>query len=272
MKNRSRPAVRSDVGPFAIVPMWLLEAGVSGNAIRVYAALAGWYADRNDGRASPSRSTLAKRIGVSKDTVDRGLRDLEEIGAIEIRSRYEDGDETGSTRQTSNEYVVRFVRLRGRESAEGGSRESAAHPGRESAEGGTRGVQEREPIERDLPAAPEYDPVKGRRVDGRDLPWDALAAATSAYGEANGPRMKRALSSIRKQIVEDAGPGTEIFLARFGWQEWERAVAAEIEQRAGRLIRENPTLTYGPEGIARNWAAARTADVRSIVEDVRRAS
>lgn len=89
-------SVRSDVGPFAIIPEWLLMAGVSGNAIRLFAWL-----HRHDGAAGchPSRQTLASEMGCSRDTVDRVLRELVEAKAVTIAHRMsESGD------LTSNEY------------------------------------------------------------------------------------------------------------------------------------------------------------------------
>ena len=50
--------VRSDIGPYAIVPLWLLETGVSGQAVRLYALLAAKYADKH-GAGYPSRKALA---------------------------------------------------------------------------------------------------------------------------------------------------------------------------------------------------------------------
>lgn len=86
---------------FALVPEWLLDAPVSAQAIRLYAVL-GTYAD-TQGRSFPSRKTLAKRMQVkSRDTVDRALKELTDLGAVTVTSRM---DEAGD--QTSNEYVIR---------------------------------------------------------------------------------------------------------------------------------------------------------------------
>lgn len=121
--------VTSDIGPFAIVPVWLLETGASGNAIRIYAMLAS-YADRTTGAAHPARSTLAKRLRISTDTVDRGTRELEDLGAVTVQSRYKYDSAGGAPSQTTNGYTIRFARPEGRISAE--------HPGRISAAAGTR--------------------------------------------------------------------------------------------------------------------------------------
>lgn len=75
---------------YSIVPEWVLDheqGGLSANAVRLYAVLAR-YGNSEGASAFPSRSTLAKRMGVSKlETVDRAARELKEAGAVEVESR-----------------------------------------------------------------------------------------------------------------------------------------------------------------------------------------
>lgn len=254
MTEHSRPAgVTSDIGPFAILPMWVLEAGVSGNAVRAYAILAS-YANRETGEAFPSRKTMAKRLGVSVDTIDRGIKELEEAQAVTVAYRYEDpSDEAAGRRQTTNGYIVRFARPPGGKSAE--------HPGRRSAQPRTRPASNQtteEPKTRAGGAAAEYDPVKGRLVDGKNLPWEALAEATASYGAANGSRMTAALKSIRAEVwAELQERGVTLERAQRDPDEYERGLGVAVEARAGFLIREKPELTWGPEGIARWWSRAK---------------
>lgn len=84
----------------AAVPAWILyadKAGLSHGAVRLYGVLAS-YANGN-GKAWPSRRTLARRIGVAKtETVDRLLRELEQAGALQI--------ESGRRRGRANRYLV----------------------------------------------------------------------------------------------------------------------------------------------------------------------
>jgi helix-turn-helix protein len=88
-------AVRSDTGPFTIVPEWLLDAEISDRALRLYAVL-GRYADRN-GRAHPTRRRLAERLRCSLNSLDRARQELEQAGALEIDRRFSaDGDPTSS--------------------------------------------------------------------------------------------------------------------------------------------------------------------------------
>ena len=98
MSNRAT----SDIGPFSIVPEWVTLALISDRAVRLFALLAR-YADRQ-GEATPGRRTLAQALGASVDSLDRALRELIGIGAVEIEPRR---DTAGD--QTSNLYRLRFA-------------------------------------------------------------------------------------------------------------------------------------------------------------------
>lgn len=123
--------VVSDVGPFAVVPEWLLVGPeVSDRAVRLYALLA-LMADRGTREAFPARKTLAQRLGgCSLDSVDRAVDELAAAGAITKYERYRDG----RRERSSNLYVVHLapgdvaarMRLRGGAGAATGSRTGAA--------------------------------------------------------------------------------------------------------------------------------------------------
>ena len=55
--------MRTDIGRYAILPEWLLDAGVSSHAIRLFGLLAAKYADR-EGSCHPGRQALAAQMGV----------------------------------------------------------------------------------------------------------------------------------------------------------------------------------------------------------------
>lgn len=99
----SAPRLKSDIGRFAIVPLRLLETGVSDRAIRLFAVLAARYADRDD-VAIPSRATLAAALKVSPDTIDRTIKELKDAGAVKVAHRTA---QTGSL--TSNEYLLVYA-------------------------------------------------------------------------------------------------------------------------------------------------------------------
>lgn len=81
--------ITGQIGPFSIVPEWVLERELSNTALRLYIIL-GRYADWDTGIAFPSRETLAERMGVSERTVDRSVIELVEHKCIEkvYRGRY----------------------------------------------------------------------------------------------------------------------------------------------------------------------------------------
>lgn len=109
--------IRNRYGAFAQIPEVLVrDPEVSDRAIRIYALL--WtYSAEKSRRAWPTRKTMAETLGVSRDTVDRGLRELEARGAIAIESDFQ------GERQTSNIYTILVlaetpkVMHRGRKSA-----------------------------------------------------------------------------------------------------------------------------------------------------------
>jgi hypothetical protein len=74
---------------FAIVPVWLMEANPSNAALRVYIALAR-RADNGTGQAWPGRSTIGREAGVSLRSVDRGIAELELLGALSKQRRLND--------------------------------------------------------------------------------------------------------------------------------------------------------------------------------------
>ena len=93
--------VRSDIGLYARVPEWLLYSGVSANSIRLFAIL-----DRHDGEggAYPSRAVISKYMGdVSIRTVDRSLKELEDLGAVSV-----DPGSNDEEQQSSNLYHLHF--------------------------------------------------------------------------------------------------------------------------------------------------------------------
>jgi hypothetical protein len=93
----------SDIGPFAIVPDWILRSAISDRALRLFALLAR-HANRESNEAFPLRSTLASALKVSVDSVDRACRELVTIGAVHVEARH---DAAGD--RTSNIYRLTFA-------------------------------------------------------------------------------------------------------------------------------------------------------------------
>ena len=134
---------------FSIVPEWVLDADVSDAAVRLYAVLLRF--GQSSGQRMPSRRTLADRLRKkSVDSVDRALKELVGIGAVEVTRRFRDGV------SLTNQYLVRTTQ-----------------PGTTSRRGWGRGGRRAAPPRRDVEReAREHDqdrilPVGHRRDSGR---------------------------------------------------------------------------------------------------------
>ena len=95
-------SVRSDTGPFALIPVWVLDLPISHLALRVYACHADW-ADRN-GSHTHGRVAIAQRVGCSVQTVDDCHKALVKHGALQVERRKSDSGDP-----TSNRYIVARV-------------------------------------------------------------------------------------------------------------------------------------------------------------------
>lgn len=78
--------VSTQMGPFSIVPEWVLDRGLSSTALKLYIVLAR-FADWDTGIAFPARDTLAERMGCTEKTVDRVVKELVEAACIDKHSR-----------------------------------------------------------------------------------------------------------------------------------------------------------------------------------------
>jgi DNA-binding transcriptional regulator YhcF (GntR family) len=78
--------VSTQMGPFSIVPEWVLDRGLSSTALKLYIVLAR-FADWDTGIAFPARDTLAERMGCTEKTVDRVVKELVEAECIDKHSR-----------------------------------------------------------------------------------------------------------------------------------------------------------------------------------------
>lgn len=152
--------VRTDTGPFSLIPEWVLDAEISHAAVRLYCLL-GRYADK-DGQCWPSRRTLADRMRCSVDTLDRAVHELEAVKALsKTAQRSENGD------QTSNLWVVARMRLPGRV--------DAATPGRVDA------AQNENQLER--------EPRKGRRRSTAAPPAWEITDEMAAWAARTVPEL-----------------------------------------------------------------------------------
>lgn len=74
-------AERSDIGQFAIVPVWMLDMGLNGGEIKNLVALLTWV-NRESGEAWPRIKEIADRAKTSETTTERALARLRELKII----------------------------------------------------------------------------------------------------------------------------------------------------------------------------------------------
>ena len=100
-------ALKSDTGPLAHVPLWLLESSVHHGAIRLYAFLSAKWCDR-EGLANPSRSELATALNCSVDSIDRWAKQLVSVGALSIQKQ-----KIKANQYIENLYLLKLFNQRG---------------------------------------------------------------------------------------------------------------------------------------------------------------
>lgn len=102
-KPRKQTAdLKSDMGPFSILPEWVRTAEIPEKAKSLYG-----YLQRMSNLpkgAFPSVATMAQEIRCSDRSVIRHLNELVKIGAVTKEERHEENG-----RQTSNRYIVHLV-------------------------------------------------------------------------------------------------------------------------------------------------------------------
>lgn len=88
-----------------MVPEWLIDSGVSGNAIKVFSTLAAKFADRDTGECEMSHRRMADSAGLSVSTTRRALEELVEQHAVVVTNQTK--PEFGTT---FNTYTLFFSR------------------------------------------------------------------------------------------------------------------------------------------------------------------
>lgn len=196
--------VVSDTGPFSIVPEWVIVSGLSHGAVRLYALIAR-YADYSTGEAFPSRATLGGKLRVSKDTVDRFIKELVDVGALEVVRRRD-----GVVWQ-SNLYIVRRSQRR----PQGGS--TPAPSGRKPApRGGRTDAPRGGGMDAALTRTSELEPTE------QDLLTSDVSLVFEAWIEATGRATKTTkLDAKRVDLIVGAltqYPLEDVLDAVRGWQ------------------------------------------------------
>lgn len=96
-----RKSLRS-AGPWAPVPAWIIHhPEITDRGLRLYAVLM-LMSSADNSTAFPSRRKLGEVMGCSVDKIDRCLRELVKIEAVEVSHRFR----AGTNEWTSSEYLL----------------------------------------------------------------------------------------------------------------------------------------------------------------------
>lgn len=230
-------SVRVDV-PFAIIPEWLLTAEVGHAAIRLYAIL--WRFADTERRAHPSRRTLADRMGCSKDTIDRALRELVSAHALVVKRR----KISGSKELDTNEYVL-LTRPPSRTDA-------ATGRGTDAATVGASQGQELEPLNeshlnesRASGPTDGEDPVENGTVPERVVVKNALVAACGWNPQHMTRDTWGRVEAAAKQLLEVGASQSDIEAFAYFWRD------------------RYPDAQLTPQAISANWPAFQSGDLIS---------
>lgn len=71
------------IGPFAIIPLWLIQRCSSGDALRLYGWLAAKYCAGHDLECWPTQAVLSEDLSRSVDRIQQDLKLLRDLGAVE---------------------------------------------------------------------------------------------------------------------------------------------------------------------------------------------
>lgn len=233
--------IRNQYGRFAAIPQVLVrDSSVSDRAVRLYALL--WtYSDERDREAWPSRKDMAEVLGVSLDTIDRGVKELAERGAISVESAFD------GPRQTSNVYTILTLPNDDEHSNE------VIHRGRKYAAGGAANMrlsgaanmrlQEQEPDEQEVSPVPQ-------------VTHDATGPVETGTGpDSSAPTPKLLSHTIGKPLQH-----ADVFAA-VGRQLPDTFTDAMLDILAGEILAKASTRVVDPTGYV-----IRTLRARDLVD------
>jgi hypothetical protein len=274
------------------VTSWVLRHSKATLGDRLVLLVLADHANDDGTSAWPALATIAHQSRLSERQARRSLRSLEAAGEIH---------ETGKSRKGTHVYELPLYQTWADNMS---SLENEAAGDIRDTSGGTSATAavhdlspdpsleqpSIEPPEDQLPRAAAredllYDPLKGMRVhvEGierpQDLAWNALETTTQAVGAVNGKRMRESLATIREVVwewmLETNGKAVmdEFLQTHVGPPNYERGLARMIERVSAALMDDAPTLTWGPEGIARNFRRGMSLIVdRPDVDEIVRAA
>lgn len=242
------------------VMSWVLRNSEERLGRRLVLLVLADHASEDGTGAWPSVATIAREARMSESQSRECLRRLEDSGAIR---------KTGE-KSSSGTYIY-DVLMEGAPESGGGTESTAkghrkadseapeigAEPSLEPSEGQPSTPLQAAPAraQRDsrLPVPVPYDPLKGVKVEGRNIPFDALAEETRADVDAEGSRIAKALQRIRQLAARDLGLALSDDLRELSPAACETMIATEIRNRARAYRAKWPDIDLTPSALAHNW-------------------
>lgn len=257
--------VRTDTGPFAMIPEWLLYSGVSASAIKLFAVL---HRHEGEGGIYPTRKRLAELMGCSLRALDRYREELVTARALTVEHRA-----TASGDFTSNLYHLHFMAPgvetpSARGGATGAGTRAAAETGSD-----TDGKQTRTPLNESPLAGSSSQPAavtppdaraRAREDDAPDGAADDAALTLEGFEEYDEkPPPSDQFEGQSDQVRAIADHWTNATGATWTPMMWERMaiwvnrvpdewITAAIDEAATRGVRRWPYV----EAILERWHTA----------------
>lgn len=248
---------------FAIIPVWVLDADVSAQAVRLYGVLRRVADARGYGWAK--RRTLAERLHVTNEkTVDRALAELVALGAVRVVERWSEPTENGKPYRLANGYVVLSTPVA---SPQGGGDNSGTTPSNTGEGGGdnrgTRvvprdGEQNESPSNESpssLAAQPPAGPTGGTTPPAKGARGTRLPADWTPTPEEVA--FARSLGYTEAQVADQAARYRDYWIAQPGqkgvkldwpatWRNWTRrdAESRGIRPAAAQAAAAPRVLTH----------------------------
>lgn len=224
--------------PFIIMPKWVFQSGISHKAICVYLLIRD-LSNAEKGYAWPSRKSMADKLELSTDSVDRAIKELEDVGAVEVEKVF-DG-KTG--RQTSNHYVILSdsPELIAKVQARRG-RKSAVPPAAPVPRGRAAKTGHNKELELDL-NLDDKEQSSSPPVRARDPYWDAMVTGLNLTPTT--PQTQKRFGRCRKLLVEAGASPESILKACENYRKMWPGITLSVEA----LVKHyDAALQWKPEG------------------------
>lgn len=194
-------------------------------------------ANHDTGRCDPSVERICEETELAERSVRQALADLADTGLIQReRKRRADG--------SLGTYRYSFPLADPAPPAAADAGRPAAADAAQNQEVPNR-VEELA-IARSSREVTKYDPQKGTKIEGRNLPFDALCQATGASATHDAKQVATALKAIRGRAFGGAAIESDPATV-------EAALASAIHDHAAAYRERWPDIELTPTALAKHW-------------------